>query len=53
MQPEKKKKEANPGNEILACMICLSKIVNAHMCPHCTKLSCEACIKDWLTDKKH
>lgn len=38
--------------EILTCVVCLSKAVNAHMCPHCSKLSCEGCIRDWLETRK-
>jgi tripartite motif-containing protein 37 len=27
-------------------------IKNSHMCPHCSKLFCENCIKNWVVTKK-
>lgn len=38
--------------EILSCMICSRKPNNAHMCPHCSKFSCEQCIKEWLEARR-
>jgi tripartite motif-containing protein 37 len=41
------------------CYICLGKLVDATMCPHCNKLSCQRCIqvtigikKKWLLERK-
>ena len=32
-------------NDLLNCFICLQKVRNAVMCPQCSKLCCEQCIK--------
>ena len=39
--------EENPINigELLNCYICYGKVKNAVMCPQCSKLCCEQCIK--------
>jgi len=31
--------------DILKCYICFNKLNNPVMCPHCSKLCCEQCIK--------
>ncbi|XP_024371078.1 uncharacterized protein [Physcomitrium patens] len=38
--------------EIFRCFICLGKVVDAQLCPCCSKLVCQSCIKRWLTDQK-
>ncbi|XP_024391968.1 uncharacterized protein [Physcomitrium patens] len=38
--------------EIFRCFICLGKVVDAQLCPCCSKLVCQPCIKRWLTDQK-
>ena len=38
--------------EIFKCFICLGRVKNAQMCPHCSKLCCNNCIKKWLTEQK-
>lgn len=34
------------------CFICMEKLRDAHLCPHCSKLCCYVCIKRWLTDQR-
>ncbi len=31
--------------EFTKCYICMGKLVEATMCPHCNKLSCNKCIQ--------
>lgn len=38
--------------EIFKCFICFGRVKNAQMCPHCSKLCCNNCIKKWLTEQK-
>jgi len=38
--------------ELLRCMICFGKVKNPQMCPSCSKLCCNPCIKKWLTEQK-
>jgi len=35
-------------NELFNCYICFGKVKNAVMCPQCSKLCCEQCIKVYL-----
>ncbi|XP_071446095.1 E3 ubiquitin-protein ligase TRIM37-like isoform X2 [Hetaerina americana] len=48
-----------PGNssvetltEVFRCFICMEKLQDAHLCPHCSKLCCYACIRRWLTEQR-
>lgn len=34
------------------CFICMEKLRNARLCPHCSKLCCYACIHRWLTETR-
>ena len=34
------------------CFICMEKLRNAHLCPHCSKLCCYMCIRRWLTEQR-
>lgn len=38
--------------EILKCVICYDKSIDARMCPFCSKLSCKNCIRKWLTENR-
>ncbi|CAG7720405.1 unnamed protein product [Allacma fusca] len=38
--------------EIFRCFICMEKLRDAHMCPHCSKLVCYHCIRRWLTEQR-
>lgn len=49
---EHKSKHAERHIEILNCVVCLRKAVNAHMCPHCSKMGCENCLKEWVECRK-
>ena len=31
--------------DFIKCYICMGKLVEATMCPHCNKLSCQKCIQ--------
>ncbi|XP_045485019.1 E3 ubiquitin-protein ligase TRIM37-like isoform X6 [Pieris rapae] len=35
--------------EAFRCFICIDKIVDAHLCPHCSNLFCYVCVRRWLT----
>ncbi len=32
-------------DDFIKCYICLGKLNDATMCPHCNKLSCQKCIQ--------
>ncbi|XP_066995778.2 uncharacterized protein [Anabrus simplex] len=36
--------------EVFRCFICMEKLQDAHLCPHCSKLCCYICIRRWLTE---
>ncbi|XP_054723895.1 uncharacterized protein LOC129234017 [Uloborus diversus] len=38
--------------EVFRCFICMEKLKDAHLCPHCSKLCCYACIRRWLTEQR-
>lgn len=38
--------------EVFRCFICMEKLRNARLCPHCSKLCCYACIHRWLTEQR-
>ncbi|XP_046391051.1 E3 ubiquitin-protein ligase TRIM37-like isoform X2 [Ischnura elegans] len=38
--------------EVFRCFICMEKLQDAHLCPHCSKLCCFACIRRWLTEQR-
>lgn len=38
--------------EVFRCFICMEKLRNAHLCPHCSKLCCYMCIRRWLTEQR-
>ncbi|GAB6030286.1 hypothetical protein CHUAL_005961 [Chamberlinius hualienensis] len=38
--------------EVFRCFICMEKLRDAHLCPHCSKLCCYMCIRRWLTDQR-
>ncbi|CAG9333493.1 unnamed protein product [Blepharisma stoltei] len=37
--------------EILKCFICFEKVIDAKLCPSCSKLCCNSCIIKWLSKK--
>lgn len=39
--------------EVFKCFICMEKLKNARLCPHCSKLCCFACISRWLTEQRN
>ncbi|CAG0880905.1 unnamed protein product [Darwinula stevensoni] len=56
-----KKKGGNPSTtqvpveslaEVFRCFICMEKLRDAHLCPHCSKLCCLQCIRRWLTETR-
>ena len=56
---EKKKEkiyiEENLGTEkkdTVKCYICYDKITKPKMCPHCHRIACEKCLKNWFTNLK-
>ncbi|XP_014214226.1 uncharacterized protein LOC106643567 [Copidosoma floridanum] len=38
--------------EVFRCFICMEKLRDAHLCPHCSKLCCYLCIRRWLTEQR-
>ncbi|KAF7995109.1 hypothetical protein HCN44_004581 [Aphidius gifuensis] len=38
--------------EVFRCFICMEKLRDAHLCPHCSKLCCYNCIRRWLTEQR-
>ncbi|XP_043512448.1 E3 ubiquitin-protein ligase TRIM37-like isoform X2 [Frieseomelitta varia] len=38
--------------EVFRCFICMEKLTDAHLCPHCSKLCCYTCIRKWLTEQR-
>ncbi|EFJ12309.1 hypothetical protein SELMODRAFT_425390 [Selaginella moellendorffii] len=51
-QPHKSGTLSSAIAEIFRCFICLGKLMDAQLCPCCSKLVCMLCIKRWLTDQK-
>lgn len=39
-------------NDVFRCFICMEKLQEAHLCPHCSKLCCFLCISRWLTEQR-
>ncbi|UJR08618.1 hypothetical protein I4U23_012877 [Adineta vaga] len=37
--------------EVFRCFICMEKLRDARLCPHCSKLCCYPCIRRWLADQ--
>ncbi|KAJ9049328.1 hypothetical protein DSO57_1025635 [Entomophthora muscae] len=38
--------------EVFRCYICLQNLTKPTICPKCSKLCCEPCIKKWLREQK-
>ncbi|XP_043210074.1 E3 ubiquitin-protein ligase TRIM37-like [Amphibalanus amphitrite] len=57
---ERKKPEETKENEhsveslaeVFRCFICMDRLRDAHLCPHCSKLCCYMCIRRWLTEQR-
>ncbi|KAG5444882.1 Tripartite motif containing 37 [Clonorchis sinensis] len=50
-------KNDNPGtfeslSEVFRCFICMEKLHDARLCPHCSKLCCYTCIRKWITETR-
>lgn len=39
-------------SEVFRCFICMERLRDAHLCPHCSKLCCYVCIRRWLTEQR-
>ncbi|XP_033627002.1 E3 ubiquitin-protein ligase TRIM37-like [Asterias rubens] len=39
--------------EVFRCFICMEKLRDARLCPHCSKLCCFLCIRRWLTEQRY
>ena len=39
-------------SDVFRCFICMERLRNAHLCPHCSKLCCYLCIRRWLTEQR-
>ncbi|XP_064612300.1 E3 ubiquitin-protein ligase TRIM37-like isoform X2 [Liolophura sinensis] len=53
-QREKRAKEDTVESlaEVFRCFICMEKLHDARLCPHCSKLCCFSCIGRWLTEQR-
>ncbi|PRP86343.1 hypothetical protein PROFUN_05484 [Planoprotostelium fungivorum] len=52
---KRNQEEKNPMEtieDILRCLICLDRVKNAQMCPSCSKICCDRCIRKWITQQK-
>ncbi|XP_046462791.1 E3 ubiquitin-protein ligase TRIM37-like [Daphnia pulex] len=38
--------------DVFRCFICMDKLRDARLCPHCSKLCCFACIRRWLVEQR-
>ncbi|XP_070573024.1 E3 ubiquitin-protein ligase TRIM37-like isoform X2 [Ptychodera flava] len=38
--------------EVFRCFICMEKLRDARLCPHCSKLCCFMCVRRWLTEQR-
>ncbi len=47
----KQNEEINELKESVMCYICLSKVVQPKICPHCQKIACKECLKNWFINK--
>ncbi|ORX91641.1 hypothetical protein K493DRAFT_49616 [Basidiobolus meristosporus CBS 931.73] len=43
---------STPLDEVFRCFICLGALQNAVLCPTCSKLCCEHCIKKWIREHR-
>lgn len=53
--PQPKRMEENTVEclaEVFRCFICMEKLRDARLCPHCSKLCCLTCIRRWLTEQR-
>ncbi|TGZ70298.1 hypothetical protein CRM22_003277 [Opisthorchis felineus] len=39
-------------SEVFRCFICMEKLHDARLCPHCSKLCCYTCIRKWITETR-
>ncbi|XP_006819993.1 E3 ubiquitin-protein ligase TRIM37 [Saccoglossus kowalevskii] len=39
--------------EVFRCFICMEKLRDTRLCPHCSKLCCFMCIRRWLTEQRN
>ncbi|EDO44138.1 predicted protein [Nematostella vectensis] len=39
-------------SELFRCFICMERLQDARLCPHCSKLCCFLCIRRWLTEQR-
>uniref|UniRef100_A0A4W3KHA9 Tripartite motif containing 37 n=1 Tax=Callorhinchus milii TaxID=7868 RepID=A0A4W3KHA9_CALMI len=44
--------ESSSIAEVFRCFICMEKLRDARLCPHCSKLCCFSCIRRWLTEQR-
>ncbi|XP_021104359.1 E3 ubiquitin-protein ligase TRIM37 isoform X7 [Heterocephalus glaber] len=52
MEAEVDKLELMSIAEVFRCFICMEKLRDARLCPHCSKLCCFSCIRRWLTEQR-
>uniref|UniRef100_A0A0X3PZW0 E3 ubiquitin-protein ligase TRIM37 n=1 Tax=Schistocephalus solidus TaxID=70667 RepID=A0A0X3PZW0_SCHSO len=39
-------------SEVFKCFICMERLNNTRLCPHCSKLCCYDCITKWITENR-
>ena len=47
------KEMENKIRNFLKCFICLTKVTKPRMCKYCSKICCESCINNWLTNHNY
>ncbi|RDD44773.1 E3 ubiquitin-protein ligase TRIM37 [Trichoplax sp. H2] len=38
--------------DVFRCFICMEKLKDARLCPHCSKLCCHTCMRRWLCEQR-
>ena len=47
------KSKMNKIKELMTCFICHEKVSNPRICPNCSKIACEECLKKWFNNKNN
>ena len=47
------KSKMNKIKELMTCFLCHEKVSNPRICPNCSKIACEECLKKWFNNKNN
>ena len=39
--------------ELMTCFLCHEKVIHPRICPNCSKIACEECLKKWFINKNN